>query len=224
MPRKVIVAPSLLCADFAHLADDVQALEAAGCEWLHFDCMDGHFTEQVTYGHMVARALRDLTGCFFDCHLMFDNPEKHLESFADAGADGISVHYEVTDDPGALLQHIRQLGCKSGLVLNPDTPIAVLDSLLNHCDIVMIMGVFPGYAGQKYIPESAERVAELRRMIDAGGHDTLVEFDGGLNADTAEAIIGAGADVLVSGSFLFSHPQGYGGAVRFLREVASGIS
>ncbi len=223
MPREIIIAPSLLCADFARLGEEVRALEAAGCEWLHFDCMDGHFTDQVTYGQMVAEALRGLTKCFFDCHLMFTNPEKHLELFAEAGADAISVHYEVTDDAAGLLERIRRLGCKSNLAVNPATPIAQIEPLLEHCDIVMIMGVVPGYAGQSFIPESTERIAELRSMIDAGGYETLIEFDGGLNADTAAEIISAGAEVLVSGSFLFNHSDGYAGAVKFLREVAAGV-
>jgi len=223
MRREIIISPSLLCADFAHLEDEVRALEAAGCEWLHFDCMDGHFTDQVTYGHIVAQALRDLTDRFFDCHLMFTNPEKHLEFFAEAGADGISVHYEVTDDPAGLLERIRRLGCKANLAVNPDTPIAKVEPLLEHCDIVMIMGVFPGYAGQSFIPESTQRITELRRMIDAGGYETLIEFDGGLNAETAEGVIAAGADVLVSGSFLFKRPGGYAGAVEFLRDVAAAV-
>jgi len=223
MGREIIISPSLLCADLAHLADEVRALEAAGCEWLHFDCMDGDFTDQVTYGHIVAQALRDLTDRFFDCHLMFSNPEKHLEFFAEAGADGISVHYEVNDDAAGLLDRIRRLGCKASLAVNPDTPIARVEPLLEHCDIVMIMGVFPGYAGQSFIPESAQRIAELRGMIDAGGYETLIEFDGGVNADTAAGVIRAGADVLVSGSFLFKRPGGYAGAVEFLRDVAADV-
>ena len=221
MARDLIVSPSLLCADFAHLAREVEALEAAGCQWLHFDCMDGHFTDQVTYGQIVAKALRDLTDLFFDCHLMFTNPEKHLEYFADAGADGISIHHEVTDQPAEMLQRIRDLGCKANLTVNPDTPIAALEPLLPYADVVMIMGVFPGYAGQSYMPETTGRIRELRSMIDAGGHETLIEVDGGVNASTAEQVIRAGADVVVSGSFLFEHPGGYAEAVRFLKSIAA---
>jgi len=223
MGRDIIMAPSLLSSDFSRLAEEVKALDAAGCEYVHFDCMDGHFTEQVTYGPMVAKALRPYTDRIFDCHLMFTNPEKHLEHFAEAGADNILFHYEVTAEPEVLLQRIRDLGCRAGLVLNPDTPVSVAQPLLELCDTAMIMGVYVGYSGQSYIPETTQRIAELRALIDAGGHDTLIEHDGGLNEDTAEEIVRAGTDIFVSGSFLFAHPDGYGAAVRFLRELAARV-
>lgn len=221
--REIIIAPSLLSSDFSHLAEEVEALDAAGCEYVHFDCMDGHFTDQVTYGPMVAKALRPYTERIFDCHLMFTNPEKHLEYFAEAGADNILFHYEVTAEPEVLLERIHALGCRAGLVLNPDTPVSVVEPLLGLCEAVMLMGVYVGYSGQSYIPETTQRIAELRALIDAGGHETLIEHDGGLNEDTAEEIVRAGTDIFVSGSFLFAHREGYGAAVRYLRDLAARV-
>lgn len=215
----VIVSPSLLCADFAHLSDEVKALEQAGADWLQFDCMDGHFTQQVTYGHMVVEALRDLTDLFFDCHLMFDNPEKHLEFFADAGADGISIHYEATDEPDVLLNRIREMGCKSNLVINPATPVERVRPLLEYCDIVMIMGVVPGYAGQQFIPETTDRVAQMRAIIEDEGLQIPIEVDGGVGGDTAPGLVAAGAQILVSGSFISEHPDGYGAAIDYLHSL-----
>lgn len=216
---KVIVSPSLLCANFARLADEVEALEAAGADWLQFDCMDGHFTEQVTHGPLVVEALRGLTDLFFDCHLMFDNPKKHLEFFAEAGADGISIHFEATDEPETLLRRIRDLGCKSNLVINPATSVERVRPLLDYCDIVMIMGVVPGYAGQQFIPETTDRVARMQKMIDAEGLEIPIEVDGGVNGDTAPDLTAAGAQILVSGSFISEHPDGYGAAIEYLHSL-----
>ncbi|MFP3904709.1 MAG: ribulose-phosphate 3-epimerase [Armatimonadota bacterium] len=218
---QIIVSPSLLCADFANLQDDVQKLEAAGADWLQFDCMDGHFTEQVTHGHIIVQALRDVTDLFFDCHLMFDNPEKHVEFFAEAGADGISIHHEATKEPEVLLDRIRDLGCKSNLVINPATPVEAVRPLLPHCDIVMVMGVVPGYAGQAFIPETTGRISQLKEIISDEGFDIPIEVDGGVNADTAPGLVAAGAEILVSGSFISEHPDGYGAAIGFLHALGN---
>ncbi len=223
MARNIMIAPSLLSANFAILKDEVEALSAAGCEWVHFDCMDGHFTDKVTYGDMVPQALRPYSDRFFDCHLMYVDPGKHLEYFAEAGADGISIHYESDGEPAELLQRIRKLGCQAGLVLNPDTPIEAATPLLAYADYVMLMGVFPGYSGQGYIPETTERIAQMRTLIDDSGLDMLLEVDGGINATTAEEVITCGPDVLVSGSFVMKHPDGYAAAADFFRAIANTI-
>ncbi len=221
MPREIIVSPSLLSADFRCLEKEIDRLHESGCEYIHFDSMDGHFTEQVTYGPMVAAALRPLSDRVFDCHLMFTNPEDHFEYFARAGADVIHFQYEVTDAHADYIRRIHDLGCRASIVVNPDTPIPNVEPFLSQCDVVMIMGVFPGYSGQEFIPETVDRIAQLREIIDTGGHSTMIEVDGGVNEDTAADVIGAGADILVSGSFLFKHPEGYGAAVDFLRRVAA---
>lgn len=223
MPRTIIVSPSMLSADFRCLEAEIHRLHETGCEYIHFDSMDGHFTEQVTYGPMVAAALRPLSDRVFDCHLMFTNPEKHFEYFARAGADVIHFQYEVTDKHAEYVRRIHDLGCQASIVVNPDTPIERVAPLLPECDVVMIMGVFPGYSGQEFIPETVERIAHLREMIDTGGHSTKIQVDGGINEETAADVIQAGADILVSGSFLFKHPQGYGAAVEFLRRTAAAV-
>jgi ribulose-phosphate 3-epimerase len=223
MARDIIVSPSTLSADFRCLAAEIERLHETGCRYIHFDHMDGHFTEQVTYGPMVVKALRGLSDRVFDCHLMFTNPEQHFEYFAEAGADVIQFQYEVTDRHEEYLDRIHDLGCMASIVLNPDTPINDVEPFLPKCDTVMVMGVFPGYSGQEFITETVGRIAELREIIDSGGHTTKIEIDGGVNEETAADLIGAGADILVSGSFVFKHPDGPKAAVDFLRRTAASI-
>ncbi len=220
MPKQILISTSMLSADFSRLAEEARALEAAGADWLHWDCMDGHFTRPLTHGPLVLRALREHTRLYFDAHLMISNPEAQIPLFADAGADGISIHIEATDEPARLLDDIRARGCKSCLTVNPPTPLADLERLLPHCDVVMLMGVMPGYAGQEYAPATTQRIADLRQAIDRAGLATLIEVDGGVNDATVREVLGAGADVLVSASFVFKHPQGYAEALRQLRDAA----
>jgi ribulose-phosphate 3-epimerase len=221
MSRQILISPSMLSADFGRLRDEVQALEAAGADWLHWDCMDGHFTRPLTHGPLVLQALREHTRLYFDAHLMLTNPEAQIPLFADAGADGISIHLETTDAPARLLDDIRARGCKSCLTVNPPTPLAELERLLPHCDVVMLMGVMPGYSGQAYGDETTRRLAEVRQAIDAAGLSTLIEVDGGINTGTARLAIQAGADVLVSASFVFKHPEGYAAALQQLRAAGN---
>lgn len=213
----------MLSADFRCLEAEIHRLHETGCEYIHFDSMDGHFTDQVTYGPMVPAALRPLSDRVFDCHLMFTDPEKHFEYFARAGADVIHFQYEVTKRHSEYCRRIHDLGCRASIVLNPDTPIENVTALLPECDVVMIMGVFPGYSGQEFIPETVGRIAHLRELIDAGGHETMIQVDGGVNEATAAEVIRAGAEILVSGSFVFKHPGGYGAAVDFLRSTAAAV-
>jgi len=217
MSRQILISTSMLSADFARLGEEARALEAAGADWLHWDCMDGHFTRPLTHGPLVLQALRDLTTLYFDAHLMITNPEAQIPLFAEAGADGISIHIEATDEPARLLDDIRARGCKSCLTVNPPTPLADIERLLPHCDVIMLMGVMPGYAGQKYAGETTARIDEVRAAIDRAGLATLIEVDGGINEETAGIAINAGADVLVSASFVFKHPEGYAAALRRLR-------
>lgn len=224
MSREIIIAASMLSADFGRLKEEVAALEEAGADWLHWDCMDGHFTVPLTHGPLVLQALRPHTSLFFDAHLMIMQPEKQIPAFVDAGANAIAIHYEATDKPAFLLENIRQRGCKSCLAVNPDTPIEQIAPLLSYCDVIMLMGVRPGYAGQAYMEVTDQRIEEVRQAIERAGLETLIEVDGGVNMQTARRVIGAGADVLVSASFIFQHPQGYKTAISDLRRVAAEIS
>lgn len=222
MTRNVLVSTSMLSADFSRLGEEVRALEAAGTDWLHWDCMDGHFTDRLTHGSLVLKALRSHTNLYFDAHLMVTNPGDQIPLFADAGADGISIHIETTDNAAALLDDIRRRGCKSCLTVNPPTPLDQIEALLPHCDVIMLMGVMPGYAGQEYDEETDRRIAEVRGRIDRAGLSTLIEVDGGIKTDTARRSVAAGADVLVSASFVFKHPGGYAAALEELHGADDG--
>ena len=217
MPDDILISTSMLSADFSRLGQEAAALGAAGTDWLHWDCMDGHFTDQLTHGPLVLKAVRDLTSLFFDTHLMITNPEPQIPLFAEAGADGISIHLETTDEPARLLDDIRRWGCQSCLTVNPPTPLDDLERLLPHCDLVMLMGVTPGYAGQAYADETDRRIARVREAIDRAGLPTLIEVDGGINLETSRRAVAAGAHVLVSASFVFKHPDGYAAAIAALK-------
>lgn len=221
MGKDIIISTSMLSADFARLGEEVQALVEAGTDWLHWDCMDGHFTTPLTHGPLVLKALRGYSDKFFDTHLMLANPEKQIPLFAEAGADGISIHLETTDQPARLLDWIRELGCKSCLTVNPPTPLNDIERLLPHCDCIMLMGVSPGYSGQPYGEHTNERIAAVRKLIDTAGLSTLIEVDGGIHDETVGQAVAAGADVLVSASYVFRHPEGYAAALQSLRDIAA---
>lgn len=220
MSKEITISTSMLSANFAALGEEVRALTAAGADWLHWDCMDGHFTDQLTHGPVVFQALRPLTELYFDVHLMLINPAQQIPLFAEAGADGLSIHLETTDVPARLLDDIRVRGCKSCLTVNPPTSLDEIERLLPHCDSIMLMGVIPGYAGQSYHPETTGRIEQVRKLIDRAGLETLIEVDGGVNEQTVREVVAAGAEVLVSASYVFKHPEGYGGAINRLRELA----
>ena len=213
------IAPSTLCADFRKLEQETRALVEAGVDWLHFDCMDGHFVENLSYGPLILRALRDLTDIPFDAHLMIANPETQIEAYAEAGADHILIQREVDARPVRLLNRIRSLGKKAGIVYNPATALESLEAILPAADIVMIMSVEPGAAGQSFMPIALRKIETLREMIDNEGLSTLISVDGGINSETAPWAIAAGVDVIVSGSWLFNHEDGYAGAVAELRAI-----
>lgn len=205
MSAKIRIAPSLLSADFACLRDELQRVEAAGCEVLHLDIMDGHFVPNLTFGAPIIERLRPLTKLHFDVHLMIDNPEKYLKSFADAGADGLTVHLEVCPQPAEILQRIGEMRLVRGLSINPDVPTSRLRGHLQNVDRLLLMSVFPGFGGQKFIPESLSRLRECKQLI--GDLPIELEIDGGVNFANAAAIREAGATLLVAGTSTFGAPD-----------------
>ncbi len=198
-----LIAPSLLAADFSRLAEEVAAIEAAGADWLHLDVMDGHFVPNISFGPVVLKSLRPVTKMPFDVHLMISPVDPFLKAFADAGADHIMFHPEAGPHPHRTLQEIKALGCKAGLVLNPGTPLAFFEPVVDLLDIVLVMSVNPGFGGQKFIDSQLGRIAELRRMIDASGRVIRLEVDGGIDPRTAPLCIAAGADTFVAGTAIF---------------------
>lgn len=202
-----LIAPSILSADFTCLKEEIQAVEAAGADWIHADVMDGHFVPNITFGPLVVAAVRQVTALPIDVHLMIANPDRFIAEFAKAGATHISVHVETCVHLNRTLQLIRDCGARPGVVLNPATPIETVRWVLEYLDFVLVMSVNPGFGGQAFIPNSIARIAELRQVVAGMGLQTLIEVDGGVSAQNAAEIGAAGADVLVAGSAIFKSPD-----------------
>jgi ribulose-phosphate 3-epimerase len=213
---KVLVAPSILSADFGRLAEEVRAAEGAGADWIHVDVMDGRFVPNITIGPNVVKALRGATSLPLDVHLMIVEPERYIDDFARAGADGLTIHVEACTHLHRTLQHIRQLGKRAGVVLNPSTSEDTIRYVLDTADLVLVMSVNPGFGGQAFIPEVLPKVSAIRRMIDASGRAIYLEIDGGIAPETAARATEAGARVLVAGNAVFGHPP-YADAIATLR-------
>lgn len=220
----MIVAPSILSADFARLGEEVHDLEQAGADWIHVDVMDGMFVPNITIGQPVVRALRQETDLPLDVHLMIEAPARYVQDFADAGADWITVHVEACKHLHRCLQEIRATGKKAGVSLNPATPLAMIEHVLDSVDMVLLMSVNPGFGGQQFIPAVLEKLHTLRTMLDdVGYNDVLIQVDGGVGPHNAHELARAGATVLVAGNAIFSH-ENYAKPIQALKNADSEIA
>jgi ribulose-phosphate 3-epimerase len=213
----VLVAPSLLSADFSRLGEEVAALEQAGADWVHFDVMDGHFVPPITIGPRTVEHCRRYAKLPFDVHLMIENPERTIEAFRDAGANSLSLHVEATRHIHRVLESIRKAGLRPGVCLNPGSPLALVEPVLKNADLLVMMCVNPGWGGQAFIDGSLDRVKAARALRDRLNPDLDIQVDGGVTAETGRQCVQSGATVLVTGSFVYSHPKGKKAAIDQLR-------
>jgi len=198
-----IIAPSLLASDFLHLERDCKMLDESNADWFHLDVMDGRFVPNISYGMSIIKQIRKTTSKFFDVHLMIVEPEKYVEAFKEAGANGVTVHQEVCPHLHRNIQQIKSLKMNAGVAINPSTPVFLLQDIIRDVDLVLIMSVNPGFGGQSFIEHSLQKIKELKSLITNTGSSAKIEVDGGISLENAAAIINAGADILVAGSSIF---------------------
>ncbi|WP_147821995.1 ribulose-phosphate 3-epimerase [Salidesulfovibrio onnuriiensis] len=202
----MILSPSMLSSDFANMETELQALEAAGLEWVHLDVMDGRFVPNITFGPPIIKAMRKKSNLFFDCHLMIEEPGRYIQEFADAGSDLICVHAEACTHLERVCAQIADAGCKPAVALNPHTPLELIKYLIPQLHMVLLMSVNPGFGGQKFIPFTMDKLRDLKAMITDMNAGTLIQIDGGVTPENTPDLVRAGADVLVSGSAFFGFP------------------
>ena len=195
------IVPSVLSADFARLGDEIAMVASAGVRMVHLDVMDGHFVPNITIGPPVVAKLRKVSELVFDAHLMISEPAKYAERFVQAGADHVTFHIEVADDPRELIDRLHKLGCSAGICLNPETPVEAIEKVGPLCDMVLVMTVHPGFGGQEFMPEAAKKVARVRELV---GPDIRIEVDGGIDPQTTPTVVSYGADTLVAGNAIFA--------------------
>ena len=218
MPKRKMIAASILSADFTRLEEEIRQAQEAGVDWLHLDVMDGCFVPNISFGLPVVESVKKISKAPLDVHLMILDPQRYVQSFRKAGADIITVHLEACIELADCTRKIRDCGAKAGVSINPDTPINSVCEILSQIDLLLIMGVEPGFGGQKLKMEALRKIRVARKLIDEGGHKVILEVDGGINGTTAQEVAEAGADVLVAGSFIFKNPLGVVDAVSKLRE------
>jgi ribulose-phosphate 3-epimerase len=214
------IAPSILSADFSRLKDEIQAVEAAGADWLHVDVMDGHFVPNITIGPVVVEWVRKATTIPVDVHLMISDPDKYAPEFIKAGADWISIHPDTCADPIATLRRIRELGAKTSVAVNPDVPLSKVEGCFDNIDMLLMMTVFPGFGGQAFIPDVLPKIREAKKIIAQRKLSVLIEVDGGIKTDNIARVVQAGGEVIVSGSGIFKTPS-YADTIRQMRVAAS---
>ena len=204
MSRVYQLAPSILSADFNRLGEQIQSVEKAECRWLHIDIMDGMFVPSISFGMPVVKSIRKESSLYFDVHMMVKDPERYVEEFQRCGADMITVHAEACRDLAETVKKIHETGADAGVAVNPDTPLSAVTDVMDQVEMILIMSVYPGFGGQKYIPESTERIRTLRRMLDEKGLEHVhIQVDGGINRATIDEVLAAGANIIVAGSAVF---------------------